>query len=101
MKSLDPRVGAGKGLGISRLSVDLSHSRSGDCGTLLQEWLLGNSLVVQWLGFHALSAKGPGSIPGRGSKIPQAMRCGQKKEKKKGVVSLSFMLFVIGSIKFH
>ena len=33
---------------------------------------LGNSLVVQWLGHCALTAKGPGSIPGRGTKVPQA-----------------------------
>ena len=38
-----------------------------------------NSLAVQWLGFRALTAKGPGSIPGGGTKIPQATRCGQKK----------------------
>ena len=32
----------------------------------------GNSLMVQWLGLHAFTAKGPGSIPGQGTKIPQA-----------------------------
>ena len=42
---------------------------------------LGNSLVVQWLGLHALTAEGPGSIPGRGTKIPQATWYGQKKKK--------------------
>ena len=44
---------------------------------------LGNSLAVQWLGLHALTAKGPGSIPGWGMKIPQATRHSQKKKKKK------------------
>ena len=34
----------------------------------------GNSLAVQWLGLGAFTAVGPGSIPGRGTKIPQAMR---------------------------
>ena len=29
----------------------------------------GNSLVVQWLGLCALTAKGPGSIPGWGTEI--------------------------------
>ena len=33
---------------------------------------MGNSLVVQWLGLHAFTAKGPGSIPGQGTKIRQA-----------------------------
>ena len=31
----------------------------------------GNSLVVQWLGLYSFTAKGQGSIPGRGTKIPQ------------------------------
>ena len=39
---------------------------------------LGNSLVVQWLGLHAFTAEDLGSIPGQGTKIPQAMQCGQK-----------------------
>ena len=38
-----------------------------------------NSLMVQWLGCHALTAEGPGSIPSQGTKIPQAMW--QKKKK--------------------
>ena len=32
----------------------------------------GNSLAVQWLGL------GPGSIPGQGTKIPQAVQHGKK-----------------------
>ena len=40
---------------------------------------IGNSLAVQWLGLCALTAEGPGSIPGRGTKNPQAERRGQKK----------------------
>ena len=32
----------------------------------------GNSLVVQWLGLQALTARGLGSIPSQGTKIPQA-----------------------------
>ena len=42
----------------------------------------GNSLVVQWLGLHALPAKGWVS-PGRGAKIPQATWGGQKQTNKK------------------
>ena len=33
---------------------------------------LENCLVVLWLGFHSFTAEGPGSNPGRGTKIPQA-----------------------------
>ena len=32
---------------------------------------------------HALTAEGPGSIAGQGIKIPQVVRCSQKKKKKK------------------
>ena len=42
----------------------------------------GNSLAIQWLGLHALPAEGPGSIPGQGTKIPQAVWWGQEKKKK-------------------
>ena len=31
---------------------------------------IGNSLIVQWLGLHSLTARGPGLIPGHGTKIP-------------------------------
>ena len=37
------------------------------------------SLAVQRLGLRALTAKGPGSVPGQGTKIPQAVQCGQNK----------------------
>ena len=46
----------------------------GSCGT---------SLEVQWLGLRAFPVKGEGSIPGQGSKIPQATWCSQKKKKKR------------------
>ena len=36
-----------------------------------------NSLAVQWLGLHALTAEALGSIPGWGNKILQATWCGQ------------------------
>ena len=34
---------------------------------------VGTSLVVQWLGLHASTAGGQGSIPGWGTKIPHAL----------------------------
>ena len=36
-----------------------------------------NSLVVQWLGFHILTAKGLGSISGWGTKITHGTQHGQ------------------------
>ena len=39
----------------------------------------GNSLVVQWLGLHNLTAKGLGLIPGWRTKVLKATWHGQKK----------------------
>ena len=39
---------------------------------------LGNSLAVQWLGLHAFTAEGAGSIPGWGTKIPKAVERSKK-----------------------
>ena len=41
------------------------------------------SLAVQWLRLCTCTAEGAGSIPGWGTKILPAARCGQKKKKKK------------------
>ena len=42
----------------------------------------GNSLVVQWLGLGALTARDPGSSPGWGTKVLQAAQHGQKNRTK-------------------
>ena len=39
----------------------------------------GEFLVVQWLGLCTFTAEGVGSIPGQGTKIPQALRPKNKK----------------------
>ena len=44
---------------------------------------VGYSPVVQWLGIHTLIVEDPGSIPGRGAKIPEATHCGRTKQKTK------------------
>ena len=41
---------------------------------------LGNSLVVQWLGFDTLTAKVPSSTPGREIKISQALQHNNNKK---------------------
>ena len=41
----------------------------------------GNHLVVQWLELCAFTAKGPGLVPGQGTKIPKAVQCCQKKKE--------------------
>ena len=48
----------------------------------LQSEYLETSLAVQWLRFGAFIARGLGSVPGQGTKIPQASLCSQKKKKK-------------------
>ena len=45
----------------------------------------GTFLAVQWLRLHASTEGVTGSIPGWGSKIPQAEQCGQKKKERKYV----------------
>ena len=48
----------------------------------------GNSLVVQWLGLHTFTAKGPGSIPGQETKIHTLHSTAEKKRKNTGVSKL-------------
>lgn len=48
---------------------------------VLKSRCLGNPLVFQRLGLHALFAKGPGSIPYQEIRIPQATQSGQKNNK--------------------
>ena len=43
--------------------------------------------MVQWLGPHALNAKGPDSVPGWGTKILQAEQYGQKREREREMLS--------------
>ena len=46
-----------------------------------------NSLAVQWLGLHAFTVKGLSSIPGWGTKIPQAVQCENKTKQNKKAIS--------------
>ena len=51
---------------------------------VIKHWVRrGNSLVVQWLGLSAFIAVAVGSIPGSGTKIPQATQCSWKRKRKK------------------
>ena len=43
-------------------------------------------MVVQWLGLRAFTTKGMGSVPGWGTKIPQAAQHSQKLKKRKSGV---------------
>ena len=46
---------------------------------LYLKWITSTSLVVQWLQLRASTARGEGSIPGQGTKIPHAAQCSQNK----------------------
>ena len=56
--------------------------REGYCGQSIKSGG-GTSLAVQWLGFCASTSGGPGSIPGLGTKTPQATRHSSPPLKKK------------------
>ena len=45
--------------------------------------LPGNSLMLQWLGIHALSSGAPGSTPGQETKILQTTGTGEKKKQQR------------------
>ena len=49
----------------------------------IEKTLSRNSLVVQWLGLHAFTARDLGSNPSPGTKIPQAVHWPQNKNKQK------------------
>ena len=45
---------------------------------MIPKLIMGTSLAVQWLGICTSTAGGERSIPGQGTKIPQAMHCGDQ-----------------------
>ena len=61
------------------------------------------SLTAGWLRLHSPNAGGTGSIPGQGTKIPQAARCGPQKGEPfypllllKVVLSVFYFFFPLG-----
>ena len=52
---------------------------------VLKKFTLGTSQVGQWLGLHAPSAGGTGSIPGQGTRILLAAQYGKKEKGKRNV----------------
>ena len=52
-------------------------------GNSPNESYVGNSLAAQRLGHHTSTAEGLDSIPGQGTKTPQAKKHGQKGEREK------------------
>ena len=54
--------------------------------------------MVQWLGMESFIAGSLGSIPGQGTKIPQAAQCGQKKIFFNCLYSSEHILFYSGRV---
>ena len=52
----------------------------------IKKGIHGPFLAVQWLRLHTSTARGVGSIPGQGSKIPQATQCSQKENRAEFIV---------------
>ena len=66
------------------IRIDILMHREGCISTFyIYKTELGTSLVVQGLELHASTVGGVGSIPGRGTKILQAVQRGPAPTKKK------------------
>ena len=61
--------------------LDVVHPHNG-IFSLKKEVNSGNSLAVLWLGLSPVTAKRPGSIPGWGTKIPQAVVLPKKRKRE-------------------
>ena len=72
-----------KAVKINKYKSDIEKKWVLISGSITKIQYPGNSLVVQWLGLHAFTAEGAGSVPGWGTNIPQAEWHSQKKKKKK------------------
>ena len=67
---------------LKRLSSSSSRILLTIIAMNIYQQFAGNFLVVQWLGLGTFIAGTQVQFPGRGTKIPQAKQCGQKKKKK-------------------
>ena len=60
------RIGGPKDWSLS-LNISPSNEHSGPIS--IKKKISGTSLAVQWLGLGAFPARGPGSVPGQGTKM--------------------------------
>lgn len=70
-------------LGASRINITWKSVLPGKVFINdIQDYIrFGNSLAVQWLGFCTFTVNGTGSIPSQRTKVPQATKRGQIKNK--------------------
>ena len=71
------------GIGQSKCKMSLGHLALPENEVWKKK--RNNSLAVKWLGLCALTVKGRGSIPGQGTKIPQAAQHIQERKKNADV----------------
>ena len=67
--------------------MECEEKRKKDASLSLKIYGLETSLVVLWLRLYTSTAGDVGSVPGRGTKIPPAVQCGQKFSFKKDFCS--------------
>ena len=60
--------------------------------------MIGTSLAVQWLGVHAFTAGGPGSIPGQETKIQHATQQGQEKKNPVIIITMATDINIISFV---
>ena len=60
---------------------------------LFRNLIIGNSLVVQWLGLQTFIAEDVGSVLGQGTKIPSSHAVQRKQNKTPNLIPGSKLLF--------
>ena len=91
-------------LGVGLLFMDLLANLDIFFGEMSNQILCGTSLVDQCLRLCASNAGGAGSIPGRGTKIPQATWRSQKAKnnnKKFFAYVFNWVVFIVDCMSFY
>ena len=70
--------------GILNAIPHCASAQRGKLGPLVKE-LIPNAIKKPRIGLRASTVQGLGSIPGQGTKIPQASHCGQKEKRKESL----------------
>ena len=61
---------------------------------MILKLIMGTSLAAQWLGLCTSTAGGERSIPGQGTKIPQAMQCGDQYDNNTTLIMANSKYYV-------
>ena len=61
---------------------------------MILKLIMGTSLAAQWLGLCTSTAGRERSIPGQGTKIPQAMQCGDQYDNNTTLIMANSKYYV-------